>query len=302
MATTPSLQIQLTEPEQKLLQTLIYQECGMYFDERRVHFLQDRLQRRLRATGLESFYRYYQLLTSREGKSELSALLENLTVNETSFFRNKPQLDLFHKVTLEEILQRKTERRDWSLRVWSAGCSTGQEPYTLAMLICDALAYYYLRNPLPFEMPSPKPLIPPPWKVEILASDINYSVLRAAQEAVYPENHMEPVDYTYRLRYFDKGGDKYSIKKAVKEMVHFDFHNLKTEFLPQRNDVIFCRNVMIYFDEAEQKRLVEKFYRCLNREGYLFVGHAESLFGLTDKFKMIHVNNGTAYQRIEAAP
>jgi chemotaxis protein methyltransferase CheR len=299
---TPSLQVQLTDPELKLLQTLIYQECGMYFDERRVHFLQDRLQRRLKITGLESFYRYYQLLTSREGKSELSALLEHLTVNETSFFRNKPQLELFHKNTLEEILQRKTERRDWSLRVWSAGCSTGQEPYTLAMLICDALAYYYLRNPLPFEMPSPKPLIPPPWKVEILASDINYSVLRAAQEAVYPENHMEPVDYTYRLRYFDKGGDKYSIKKTVKDLVHFDFHNLKTEFLPQRNDVIFCRNVMIYFDEAEQKRLVDKFYRCLNREGYLFVGHAESLFGLTDKFKMIHVNNGTAYQRIEANP
>ncbi|MDP9267479.1 MAG: hypothetical protein M3P27_04035 [Acidobacteriota bacterium] len=302
MATTPSLQTQLTDPELKLLQTLIYQECGMYFDERRVHFLQDRLQRRLKTTGLESFYRYYQLLISREGRAELSALLEHLTVNETSFFRNKPQLELFHKVTLEEILQRKTERRDWSLRVWSAGCSTGQEPYTIAMLICDALAYYYLRNPLPFEMPSPKPLIPPPWKVEILASDINYSVLRAAQEGIYPENHMEPVDYTYRLRYFDKGGDKYTIKKGVKEMVHFDFHNLKTEFLPQRNDVIFCRNVMIYFDEAEQKRLVEKFYRCLNREGYLFVGHAESLFGLTDKFKMIHVNNGTAYQRIEANP
>jgi chemotaxis protein methyltransferase CheR len=229
----------------------------------------------------------------------LGALLENLTVNETSFFRNKPQLELFHKSTLEELLQKKQSRRDFSLRVWSAGCSTGQEPYTLAMLICDALAYYYLRNPLPFAMPSPKPLIPPPWKVEILASDINYSVLRAAQEGIYSESHMEPVDYSFRLRYFDKVGDRYAVKKAVKEIVHFDFHNLKTEFLPQRNDVIFCRNVMIYFDEAEQKRLVEKFYRCLNPEGFLFVGHAESLFGLTDKFRMVHQNNGTAYQRIE---
>jgi chemotaxis protein methyltransferase CheR len=135
--------------------------------------------------------------------------------------------------------------------------------------------------------------------VEILASDINYSVLRTAQEGVYAENHMEPVDYAYRLRYFDKVGDRYAVKKGLKDMVQFDFHNLKTEFLPQRNDVIFCRNVMIYFDEAEQKRLIEKFYRCLNPEGFLFVGHAESLFGLTDKFRMIHVNNGTAYQRIE---
>jgi chemotaxis protein methyltransferase CheR len=296
---TPAIQIQLSEPELKLLQTLVYQECGMFFDERRIHFLQDRLQRRLRVTGLDSFYSYYRLLTSREGRAELNALLENLTVNETSFFRNKPQLDLFHKVILEEILHRKQQRRDFTLRAWSAGCSTGQEAYTMAMLICDALAYYYLRNPLPFEMPSPKPLIPPPWKVEILASDISYSVLRAAQEAVYPENHLEPVDYSYRLRYFDKVGERYAVKKAVKELVHFDFHNLKTEFLPQRNDVIFCRNVMIYFDEAEQKRLIDKFYRCLNPEGYLLIGHAESLFGLTDKFRMIHQNNGTVYQRIE---
>ncbi len=292
-------QIELTEPELKLLQSLIYQECGMFFDERRAHFLHDRLQRRLRACGMDTFYNYYRLLTSRDGKSEFTALLENLTVNETSFFRNRPQLELFQKVVLERALQHKQARRDWTLRLWSAGCSTGQEPYTLAMIICDALAYYYLRNPLPFEMPATKPLIPPPWRVEILASDISYSVLHTAQEAVYSEHQMEGVDYSYRLRYFDKCGDRYSIKSAVKELVQFDFHNLKTEFLPQRNDIIFCRNVMIYFDEAEQKRLIEKFRRCLNPEGYLFVGHAESLFGLTDQFQMIHENNGTAYKRME---
>ncbi len=295
-----TMQISLTEPELKLLQTLVYQECGMCFDERRTHFLQDRLQRRLKACNMDNFYSYYRLLTSYEGKRELAALVENLTVNETSFFRNKPQLELFSKVVLEEMLHRKQERRDWSLRVWSAGCSTGQEAYTAGMQIADALAYYYLRNPLPFEMPSPKPLIPPPWKVEILASDISYSVLRAAGEASYSENQMEQVDYIYRLRYFDKVGERYVIKKNLRELVHFDFHNLKTEFLPQRNDIIFCRNVMIYFDEAEQKRLVEKLYRCLNPEGYLFVGHAESLFGLSDKFRMIHKDNGTGYQRIEA--
>ena len=297
MATTPPIAV--TEADLKLVQTLVYQECGMYFDDRRVHFLQDRLQRRLRNTGADTFYAYYRLLTSREGKQELAALLENLTVNETSFFRNKPQLELFQKTVLEEILHRKQARRDWILRCWSAGSSTGQEAYTMAMQIADALAYYYLRNPLPFEMPSPKPLIPPPWKVEILASDINYSVLRQAQEASYTETQMEPVDYSYRLRYFDKIGDRYLVKRALKDLVHFDFHNLKTEFTPQRNDVIFCRNVMIYFDEAEQKRLIEKFHRGLNPDGYLFVGHAESLFGLTDKFRMIHQNNGTAYQRIE---
>jgi chemotaxis protein methyltransferase CheR len=301
MSTTLATQVPLTEAELKLLQTLVYQECGMYFDERRTHFLRDRLQRRLKACQMESFYSYYRLLTSREGKQELIALLENLTVNETSFFRLRPQLDLFQKVILEDILKRKQERRDWSLRIWSAGCSTGQEPYTLALLVCDALAYYYLRNPLPFEMPTPKPLIPPPWKVEILASDINYSALLTAQQGIYTEAQMETVDYTCRLRYFEKIGEKYLVKPALKNLVQFDFHNLKTEYLPQRNDAIFCRNVMIYFDEPEQKRLVDKFHHCLNPEGYLFVGHAESLFGLTTKFHMIHQNNATVYQKIEGS-
>ncbi len=292
----------LSDSELKLLQVLVYQECGLHFDERRSHFLQDRLLRRMRACQTPSFYSYYRLLTSSEGKREMAVLLENLAIHETSFFRNKAQFDLFHKGIMEELLQRKQERRDCSLRVWSAGCSTGQEPYTIAMLMCDALAYYYLRNPLPYETPTPKPLVPPPWKLEVLASDISYTALRTAQDGVYTDAQMEAVDFAYRLRYFDKLGDKYAVKKSVKELVHFDFHNLKTEFLPQRNDVIFCRNVMIYFDEPEQKRLVEKFYRCLNPEGYLFLGHAESLFGISEKFRMVHRDNGTAYQRIEVKP
>ena len=271
----------------------------MHFDERRTHFLQDRLLRRLKECRVDSFYGYYRLLISQEGKGELAKLLENLTVNETSFFRHKAQLDLFQKFVLEELLKQKQARREYSMRVWSAGCSTGQEAFTLAMLIADGLAYYYLRNSLPVELPLPKPLVAPPWRVEVLASDISYSVLRAGQEGSYSESQMASVDYTFRLRYFDKMGDRYAVKKTLKDLVHFDFHNLKTEYLPQRNDVIFCRNVMMYFDEAEQKRLVEKFYRCLNPGGYLFVGHAESLLGLTDKFQMIHRNSGTAYQRIE---
>jgi chemotaxis protein methyltransferase CheR len=289
----------LTEAELKLLQTLIYQECGMHFDDRRAPFLHDRLQRRLKECGLDSFYSYYLLLISRQGKQELSLLLENLTVNETSFFRNKAQLDLFQHDVMDDLLRRKQEHRDYTLRLWSAGCSTGQEPYTVTMQVTDALSYYCLRHPVPRELAVPKPLVPAPWRLEILASDINYSVLRTAQEGSYSEQQMASVDYGYRLRYFDRVGDRYAVKKAVKELVHFDFHNLKTEYLPQRNDIIFCRNVMMYFDEAEQKRLVEKFYRCLNPRGYLFVGHAESLLGLTEKFQMVHRNSGTAYQRVE---
>jgi len=289
----------LTEAELKLLQTLVYQECGMHFDDRRTPFLQDRLQRRLKECHLDSFYSYYSLLISRQGKRELALLVENLTVNETSFFRNKAQLELFQRDVMDDLLLRKQERRDFSLRIWSAGCSTGQEAYTIAMQVADAMSYYYLRNPVPRSSPAPKPLVPAPWRLEILASDINYSVLRTAQEGSYAEHQMAAVDYGFRLRYFDKVGERYAVKKGVKELVHFDFHNLKTEYLPQRNDVIFCRNVMMYFDEAEQKRLVEKFYRCLNPQGYLFVGHAESLLGLTEKFQMVHRNQGTAYRRVE---
>ena len=142
------------------MQALVYQECGMHFDERRTHFLQDRLLRRLKECRADSFYSYYRLLISHEGKAELAKLLENLTVNETSFFRHKAQLDLFQKYVLEDMLKRKQAHREYSVRVWSAGCSTGQEPYTLAMMVADTLAYYYLRNPLPVEMTLPKPLIP----------------------------------------------------------------------------------------------------------------------------------------------
>ncbi len=135
--------------------------------------------------------------------------------------------------------------------------------------------------------------------MEILASDINYSVLRAAQEGSYSEHQMAGVDYGYRLRYFDKVGDRYAVKKGVKELVHFDFHNLKTEYLPQRNDVIFCRNVMMYFDEAGTEAAGGKVLSLLESEWILFVGHAESLLGLTEKFQMVHRNSGTAYQRVE---
>jgi chemotaxis protein methyltransferase CheR len=298
---SPALAVQFGESELRLLQALVYEECGMYFDARRAHFLKDRLQRRLRECRVDSFYSYYRLLISAEGKQELACLLENLTVNETSFFRNKAQLDLFHKHLLDEVIRRKQEKQDYQIRIWSAGCSTGQEAYTIAMLIADALAYHQLRMPQSSETTWPKPLVPPPWRVEIPASDINYSVLRAGQEGIYNEHQMSSVDYNYRLRYFDKVGERYAIKKAIKEIVHFDFHNLKTEFLPQSNDVIFCRNVMMYFDEAEQRRLVEKFYRCLSPGGYLLVGHAESLLGLTDKFSMVYRENGTAYKRIEVS-
>src|SRR6184192_4325401 len=161
---SPAVAVQLSDAEMRLLQALIYQECGMYLDARRTHFLQDRLQRRLRQSRMDFFYSYYRLLISEQGKQELSQLLENLTVNETSFFRNKAQLELFHKHILDELIRKKQGTRDHYLRIWSAGCSTGQEAYTIAMLIADALAYHQLRTQHSLATTWPKPLIPPPWK------------------------------------------------------------------------------------------------------------------------------------------
>src|SRR5436190_13884097 len=164
---SPALAVQFSEAEMRLLQTLVYQECGMFFDARREHFLQDRLQRRLRECRMDSFYAYYRLLMSPAGKEELIKLVENLTVNETSFFRNKAQLELFHKLILEEIIRKKQETGSHQIRIWSAGCSTGQEPYTISMLLGDALAYHQLRMPAAGEIEWPRPLIAPPWRVEI---------------------------------------------------------------------------------------------------------------------------------------
>jgi chemotaxis protein methyltransferase CheR len=294
-------QVELSGAEIKLVQSLLYQECGACFDESCSTILQERVRQRLQARQMDNFYSYYRLLTSREGKPELAAMLESISSHETGFFRNRPQLDLFGTVILEDLLRRKQASRNWNLRAWSAGCSTGQEAYTLGMQISDVLSSYYLGMAAPPETSRVKPLVPLPWKVEIVASDVSYMALQTAQAGIYSESQLEGVEYAQRLRYFDRLGERYAVKPGLKELVQFDMHNLKTEFLPRPSDVIVCRNVMMHFEGEEQKRLIEKFYRCLNPGGYLLVGPSESLFGLTGKFRMIHQNNATAYQRIESA-
>ena len=296
---TSSIPAQFTEAELKLLQMLVYQECGMYFDERRTHFLQDRLQRRLKACQLDSFYSYYRLLISKEGKDELARLLENLTVNETSFFRNKAQLDLFHKHVFDDLIRRKQDQRDWLLAHLERGLLHRTGTLHARHSDCDSLAYYYLRNPLPFDMPSPKPLIPPPWKVEIVASDISYSASAYRAGRHLHRNPDGSVDYTCRLRYFDKSGDKYAIKPAAEATRPVRLSQSQDRIpaaaqrhysLPQRDDL---------FRRAEQKRLSTSSRTASIPQGYLFVGHAESLFGPTQKFRMVHAITGPPIRSVE---
>jgi len=271
----------LTDEEFRLFRNLIYNESGIYLKDTRKDFLENRVIKRLQATGLTSPYWYYKRLAENQ-KAELLNLLDLLTVNETSFFRNGPQIELFKNTVLPGILRRKTGDAQKRLRIWSAGCSTGEEPYTLAMIIRDAL------------------LDLKPWEIKIFASDLSFTALKSASAGEYHYDKVSAtVDDHYINRYFEKTGDRVRVKDELKNMVVFDYSNLKNNNGLTGLDVIFCRNVMIYFDEEVQTRLVQKFYDSLNPGGYLFLGHAESLHGTGTKFEFVYDNKGTAYKKPE---
>ncbi len=268
----------LTDDEFKLFSQLIYNESGIAIKDAKRDFLQTRLQKRLQASQCNSYYRYYKYVTDKcLGSRELLDLVGSLTINETSFFRNRPQFDLFVEHVLPELKRKKSS--NLKLRFWSAGCSRGQEAYSIAMSVLDHL-----------ELPSA-------WDIKILASDISLGVLESAQKGQYSEYEAETVHPEYLKTYFDRVDSHFLIKPQVKKLVIFDYHNLKHDNGLVGLDAIFCRNVMIYFDREEQKRLIDKFHRSLADGGYLFLGHTESLQGLSDKFKFIYRNKGAVYQK-----
>ena len=270
----------MTNDEFKLFKLLVCNESGIDLKPGKKAFLQNRIMQRMMAKGIKSYYSYYKLITGNgKDEDELLALLDSLTINETSFFRNKPQLDLFHRYVLPEILSRKRAKADFSLKICSAGCSTGQEPYTIAMLLNDVIADIKY------------------WKIAILATDLSMSVLKTARHGVYPEPKMEGVDEVHRRRYFIERRGSFHIKDEVKKIIAFDFHNLIYDNGITNVDVIFCRNVLIYFDAQTQRMVIERLYRCLTPNGYIFTGHTESLQGLNKDLIFIHRNKGTVYQK-----
>jgi chemotaxis protein methyltransferase CheR len=278
----------ITDEEFKLFRSLIYQESGIYLKESRKDFLENRLMKRMVATGASSPYWYYKLIAETK-KAELLVLLDLLTVNETSFFRNRPQIDLFQNLILPEIMKQKLKDNQKHLRIWSAGCSTGEEPYTLAMI-----AYEVFNNYNVF-------ISHGSWDIKIYASDLSLTVLETANKGEYAADKMlATVDSYYLNKYFSRNSHTYKIKDELKKMVIFDFHNLKHDNGLSYLDVIFCRNVMIYFDMEEQKRLVNKFYHSLNPGGYLLLGHAETLQGVNADFQFVYDNKGTAYKKLFA--
>lgn len=276
----PVCSMVLSDDEFKLFAHLVYNESGLIIKESKKEFLQARLQKRLQANNLTSYYRYYKFITDKtRGQRELLDLVDSLTINETFFFRNRPQFDLFSSLIVPALLKKKSTE-DRKIRLWSAGCSRGQEPYSIAMSVL-------------MQIDSPST-----WDIKILASDISLRMLESAQKGIYSEHDMEMVEPEMRSRYFDRVETNFQVKPQVKQLVVFDYHNLKHENGLKGLDVVFCRNVMIYFDHREQVRLIEKFYNCLADDGYLFLGHAESLQGLSDKFKFIFYGKGAVYQKI----
>ena len=258
---------------------LIYERAGISLSESKQNMVYSRLIRRVRARGLSSFADYLGLLEHGDDAVEWQEFTNSLTTNLTSFFREEHHFP----VLAEHVRKMKSGQQ---IQLWCCASSTGEEPYSMAMTMVEAFGSYS-----------------PP--VRILATDLDTNVLATAQRGVYPLERLEKMQPERLKKFFLKGKGSHagsaSVRQELRDMITFRQLNLLDDSWSVHGpfDAIFCRNVMIYFDEAEQKRLVEKFHRCLNRSGYLFVGHAESLFGLTTKFRMIHQNNGTAYERIE---
>ncbi len=272
--------VPLHEGDFRLIRDLIRDYCGIFFDDGSLFLLERRLSRRLRLHHLKDFRDYYRLLLyDRKREEELTAIIEILTVNETFFFREQNQLKAFSEEILPEIGEKKKEKK--RLRIWSAGCSTGEEPYTIAMLI---LEYGRLQG----------------WDVEILGSDINQRVLATARRGVYRKNSFRTAEQYFRQKYFTEEDGSFTISEDVKRLVSFSCLNLldpfKVRFMGQM-DVIFCRNVLIYFDHAARKKVVDNFHDNLVEGGYLLLGHAESLMNISTSFALRHLKNDMVYQK-----
>lgn len=277
----------MTDEEFRLFRNLIYEESGISLKESRKDFLENRLAMRMKATGMNGLYWYYRLVSEKR-KTELLILLDLLTINETSFFRNRPQMDFFKDGILPEVIRRKDIRK---LRVWSAGCSTGEEPYSIAMIVHDVLH----NRPSSGGGGGTGG-----WDIRIFASDLSLTALKTASRGEYEKGKVDAAtDAYYISRYFREDNGTYTVRDEIREMVFFDFHNLKNDNGIGDLDIIFCRNVMIYFDLEEQKRLIHKFHRSLVPGGYLFIGHAESLQGTSPGFRFVYHNNGAAYKKTD---
>lgn len=275
------LEHMLNPLEYRLLCDLIYDYCGIRFEEAARYMITRRLWPRVRALSLGTFTEYYRYLKySPKARTELDELVERVTTNETYFFREDYQLRAFTDEIIPELASKDNGQR--RLRVWSAGCSSGEEAYTIGMLCHENR---YLAG----------------WDVEIFGNDISKKVLGMARAARYPQSAFRATDKRYIDRYFRPAdGGKYEVVEDIKKLVTFGHLNLLDSValsLVGQNDVIFCRNVMIYFDEAARKVVLKNLFKRLRPKGYLLLGHSESLLNVSTEFEIVSLKNDLVYRR-----
>ena len=248
---------------------LVYELCGINLHEGKKELVKARLNKRLREGNFRSFAEYFKYVTTKEGADELIAMIDSLSTNLTSFFREEKHFHKLHEI-LPEMAGSASRRR---FKIWCAGCSTGEEPYSLAITMKEVLNG---------QQPD----------LKILATDISTRVLRTAAAGIYSGDRVKNISRPLLRKYFQAGQGQwqgnYRVKKDLKNIVEFMRFNLMEK--PSFNepfDIIFCRNVMIYFDKETQGKLIGRFYDCLREKGWLFIGHSESLTGLNHSFTYI---------------
>ena len=272
----------MSDEEFHLLRDCVYSHCGIFFDRDSKYLLEKRLARRLAALNLTSFRDYYHYLKyNRKKDQELMDIMDILTTNETYFFREAFQLKAFTDEVIPEMLQRTSTGGSRSLRIWSAGCSTGEEAYTIAMLLHGIAE---LRG----------------WRIEIVGTDISQRVLQHARRAVYGKSAFRATDEKYVKRFFVEQDDGFKVCNEIRDLVtisHLNLFDINRMVMLGKMDLIFCRNVIIYFDLAAKKRVVDSFFTTLYAGGYLLLGHSESLMNVTTQFTLRHFKNDMIYQK-----
>jgi chemotaxis protein methyltransferase CheR len=262
--------IQITDKEFLLLTEFIMNNYGIQFKEQKKTLLITRLNNVLEEMGFNNFTQYYEYITHDKSGKSVTVFIDKITTNHTYFMREPEHFFYFKDTVLPEITP-KIKNQD--LRIWCAASSTGEEPYTLAMLVDEFFG--------------DKKCV---WDTKILATDINSSVLETAKKGIYSNDAIAPLEKMWKLKYFKKNNTETSlvVDKIKNEVIYRKFNLMEPEFpFKKKFHVIFCRNVMIYFDANTKDILVEKLYNCLEDGGYLFVGHSESLNRATTKFNYV---------------
>jgi chemotaxis protein methyltransferase CheR len=267
----------LAEHELSELRMLIEERTGIHFDESRDRFFSTRVREYLAAEKLSSGTELLRAI--RKTNVEYEACLERLLTQETSFFRYPAVYEAFEKRVLPELHTKKFWKDPRTLRVWSAGCSTGEEPYSIAVTIADALSFADT------------------WKLEILATDVSRNALKVAERGLYSGRSLASLSAKQLETHFTKLKDGYQVKPRLKKMVTFTQLNLASAVYVGRMDLIFCMNVLIYFSEDRRRTLVQRFYDSLEPGGYLFLGHSESISKMPVKFQAIVLNDCILYRK-----